>query len=451
MNLAVLHPLTIALARPATHVFGASGLVVVVLFTLFSLAVLGDPSKAEARVVRPLPDLKSASLDLTLALRQPDDAAPGHLHEPILDLRPHSDSESEPRLTGVGDLTAHDDHHGGHDDHHAEPDGSESEHAPARADGLALAEAPLAGFYESGPRGPLPIINADGRRPLEAYARPFERAGDQPIIAIVVGGLGLSEEATARAIAALPPEVTLGFVPYTDDLQSWIDRARAAGHEVVLEAPMEPYDYPENDPGPYTLLAEVDAAENQRRLEWLMSQGAGYFGVMNYLGARFIASERAVGGMLDILGARGVALIHDGESKRAALDGAAARRGVAFAAADRVLDTDLAKSAIDEQLLELEALAIQNGASLGVGAAYPVTIEHVAAWTETLALKGYVLAPASAVVRARAADPGAHAAVAHADHDAAPPPTVFKKVTASYGRPKGDSAEGKKADYDGGH
>ena len=31
-------------------------------------------------------------------------------------------------------------------------------------------------------------------------------------------------------------------------------RARSEGHELFLQAPMEPFDYPDNDPGPQTLL-----------------------------------------------------------------------------------------------------------------------------------------------------------------------------------------------------
>ena len=94
--------------------------------------------------------------------------------------------------------------------------------------------------------------------------------GKQVVYALVSSG--------EAGIDSLPPEVTLSFVPYSEDLQGWIDDARAAGHEVILEIPMEPYDYPANDPGPHTLLARADAMENQRRLEWLMSGETGETG-----------------------------------------------------------------------------------------------------------------------------------------------------------------------------
>lgn len=37
-------------------------------------------------------------------------------------------------------------------------------------------------------------------------------------------------------------------------------RAREAGHEILLQLPMEPFDYPDSDPGPQTLLASAAPA-----------------------------------------------------------------------------------------------------------------------------------------------------------------------------------------------
>ena len=59
--------------------------------------------------------------------------------------------------------------------------------------------------------------------------------------------------------------------------------------------------------------------------------------------------------------------------------------------------------AIDDQLLNLEALALQNHSAIGAGFAYPVTIEQVGRWANDIGARGYQLAPASAVLNARAA------------------------------------------------
>src|SRR6185369_16547064 len=135
-----------------------------------------------------------------------------------------------------------------------------------------------------------------------------------PKVALVIGGLGLNAKATRQAIEQLPPEVTLSFVPYADGLQGWIDLARSNGHEVLLEAPMEPLDYPQNDPGPYTLMAQDPPGETTKRLEMLLSRATGYFGVTNYLGGRFLTSDSAMGVFGNALHQRGLGFIDDGSA-----------------------------------------------------------------------------------------------------------------------------------------
>ena len=258
--------------------------------------------------------------------------------------------------------------------------------------GQPLPPAPLSGFFAPGPDGLLPIIAPDGRTPFEAYRRPFVANG-RPKVALIVGGLGLNTRMTQQAIETLPPEITLSFSPYAEGLQGWIDMARAHGHEALLEAPMEPIDYPENDPGAYTLLAGGQPPENVKKLEAVMSRATGYFGLTNYLGSRFLTSDGGYQSFAAALRGRGLAFIDDGS--------AALRRdgGVARASAERVIDDQLTQGAIDQQLLALEAGALQRGSALGAGFAYPVTLEKVAQWSRSLDARGFQLAPASALTR----------------------------------------------------
>jgi len=263
----------------------------------------------------------------------------------------------------------------------------------ARGDnGPPLAPAPLAGLTASGPNGPLPVIGSDGRTPAHAYARSFQDNG-KPKIALVIGGLGLNPATTRAAIEGLPSAVTLSFVPYAEGLQGWIDLARANGHEVLLEIPMEPMDYPDNDPGPYTLLAQAQAEDLGKRMDWLLSRAQGYFGVTNYLGGRFLVSDSGVQTFTGVLKKRGLAFLDDGQAARLQVG------GVPRASADRVVDDQLSDDAIDRQLLALEAAALDRGKALGAGFAYPVTVKTVARWAEGLERRGYQLAPASAMTR----------------------------------------------------
>lgn len=261
---------------------------------------------------------------------------------------------------------------------------------PPIQQGPGLAQAPIAGLTAPGPGGgPLPIIGADGRAAAEAYARPFTPNG-RPKVSVVIGGLGLNAQTTRAAIETLPGEITLSFAPYAEGLQGWIDLARAHGHEVLLETPMEPTDYPANDPGPYTLIAANRPEDTVRKLEWLMSRATGYFGLSNYLGARFVESDSAMTTFNGVLKARGLAFVDDGLAAR--------RAGpIPRASADRVIDDELSAGAIDTQLKALENGAGARGQSLGSGFAYPVTINQVRIWAAGLQGRGLQLAPASAL------------------------------------------------------
>ncbi len=256
--------------------------------------------------------------------------------------------------------------------------------------GAPLPAAPITGFFAPGAAGPLPIIAQDGRTPFEAYRRPF-LANGRPKIALMIGGLGLNSRSTQAAIETLPPEITLSFSPYAEGLQGWIDMARAHGHEVLLEAPMEPVDYPDNDPGPLTLMAAAQGPDTVKRLEWILSRATGYFGLTNYLGSRFLASDGAYQTFASALRGRGLAFIDDGSASRRA------GSGLVRGSAERVIDDQLNQTAIDQQLLALEAAASQRGQSQGAGFAYPVTLEKVAQWSRGLDQRGFQLAPVSAL------------------------------------------------------
>ena len=130
---------------------------------------------------------------------------------------------------------------------------------PPRAGDKLAAMAADPRLLEDSRHGQIPKIASDGKRASMAYAKPVNAAtkSDAPKIAIVVGGLGVSSSVTEDALTKLPGPVTLAFVPYGGELDNLSARARAADHEVLLQAPMEPFDYPDNDPGPQTLLTTL--------------------------------------------------------------------------------------------------------------------------------------------------------------------------------------------------
>ncbi len=259
----------------------------------------------------------------------------------------------------------------------------------ARAASSPLPQSPINGLVQTSDIGPLPVIAPGGQTPASAYARPFHSDG-RPMVALVVGGLGINPATTREAIDSLPAQVTLSFVPYTSGLQGWIDLARASGHEVMIEVPMQPSNYPDNDPGPQTLMANARTEDIIGHLNWALSRATGYFAVSNYQGSAFFKDKAGLSTFLDNLKSRGVAFIDDGQARGA--KGAWGR-----ASADRIIDNQINAAAINAQLAGLEVSAKSHGSALGTGFAYPVTLAAALKWTQTLDAKGLQLAPASAI------------------------------------------------------
>jgi polysaccharide deacetylase 2 family uncharacterized protein YibQ len=249
--------------------------------------------------------------------------------------------------------------------------------------------------------GPLPKIAQDGVRPADAFARPVKSNPsdpDAPRIAIVVGGLGIGSTTTSDAIKRLPGPVTFAFLPYGSDIERQITLARGGGHEVLLQIPMEPFEYPDNDPGPQTLLTSLDASQNVDRLQSLMARARGYVGVANFMGARFSASEQALAPVLRETAKRGLIYFDDGSAPRSLAGQIAGGNSLPFAKSDVAIDTVPTAIEIDRALGRLEALARERGMAVGMAGALPITIDRIARWAKAAEARGVQLVPITAVV-----------------------------------------------------
>jgi polysaccharide deacetylase 2 family uncharacterized protein YibQ len=273
---------------------------------------------------------------------------------------------------------------------------------PAAANGASTADSASLDqkFVEMTSHGPVPKIAADGVRPADAFARPVQPIPgkpDAPRIALIIGGLGVSTSATAEAITRLPAAVTLAFMPYSADIQHFVASARGEGHEVLLQVPMEPFGYPDNDSGPQTLLTSLTPEQNLDRLNWLMSRFQGYVGIAGAMGARFTASEQSFAPILRESARRGLIFVDDGSNPRSIAGRIAGATNLPFAKADVVLDSVPTAAEIDHALGRLEMAAREHGVAVGISSALPVSIKHIAEWAKAAESHGLLLVPITAV------------------------------------------------------
>ena len=242
--------------------------------------------------------------------------------------------------------------------------------------------------------GMIPVAAAD-MKPFTVYAAEADRAkaAKMPVVAIVIGGLGVGAAKTTDAIMKLPSAVTLAFTPYGADPGKLAERARAQRHEIFLQIPMEPYDFPDNDPGPQTLLTSLSNEQNMDRLYWHLSRMQGYAGVANFMGARFIATDAAMQPIVREASKRGLGFFDDGSSPRSVAPQVAAGQAMPFGKGDIAIDAVPTGSEIDRALNKLESIARERGIAIGTASALPVSIERISAWIKTLPDRGVLLVP----------------------------------------------------------
>jgi polysaccharide deacetylase 2 family uncharacterized protein YibQ len=309
---------------------------------------------------------------------------------------PAKAAEKAPEVGGQKTITIIDGSSGARRDVVVSSDGAENASEPAGSGAVPVMAGSNPKLLEKARYGMVPIA-ADGMKPVSAYAAGSDaeraRAMKTPSIAIVIGGLGVGAAKTTEAIMKLPAAVTLGFTPYGSDPGKLVERARAQRHEVLLQVPMEPFDYPDNDPGPQTLLATASAEQNLDRLLWHMSRFQGYVGLANFMGARFVAADSAMQPVLRDAAKRGLAYFDDGTAPRSVGQAVAEGTAVPFARADLGIDTSPTSADIDKALARLESLARERGYAVGTASALPISIERIAAWAKTLESRGVMLVP----------------------------------------------------------
>lgn len=261
-----------------------------------------------------------------------------------------------------------------------------------------MVPAPEKNLTEITSVGELPRIGDDGRKPWQVYARPFDSRDNRPRIAVVILDLGLSRTATDEAIIKLPAGVTLAFDGQSLAAGAWLARARQDGHETLLSLPMEPFDFPNSDPGPGSLLTNLPNSDNIKRLRSFLRVGTGYVGITTSSGSRFTSDPVKMTPVLEEIGRRGLLLFDSRVAPHSVAKDLAKNFSVPASSATLQIDRDLSPKAIDSALAQLERSARISGRAVGVAYPLPVTIDRLERWIKKMPEKDLVLAPVSAVV-----------------------------------------------------
>ncbi len=263
---------------------------------------------------------------------------------------------------------------------------------------IALPKAPITGLTRQSVFGPVPVKGTNNA--LLAYRRPVAmKSGKQPV-SLIIGGLGINGRGTEDVIQRLPADVTLSFAVHTRGLQNWIDKARADGHEVLIEIPMESAEFDPSEPNAQrTLRVTASPQETGRNVDWAMSRAQGYAGIINFNGDQFLTRTDIAGPFVDYLSKTGLGFITDGDFETPSLPSIAKAMEQPFKAGHGLIDPDPIPQVISSRLVGLTNAAKSGEHPIGVGFGYTQTLAEVERWIASLDAHNLQLVPATAALK----------------------------------------------------
>ena len=209
-------------------------------------------------------------------------------------------------------------------------------------------------------------------------------ATEPGMIALIMTDLGLAKQTDERAINDLPAPVSLAFSPYGKHAKQTSAEARKDGHKVIALLPMEPVNYPKEDPGKLGLLDRHSNDENQKIMTRIFTAVPQADAAMNFMGSRFLSSEENADLVVKTLQARKMVFVESPDSFKSSVRGVARTRNADLATVDIFIDQNASENDIRAQLGELERISRQRGIAVGVIHPFPLTFALLANWLPTL-------------------------------------------------------------------
>lgn len=209
-----------------------------------------------------------------------------------------------------------------------------------------LSPAELLAKYPPDPSAAL--TEGDGSLPAwRRFGRTSTVSPQAPRVALLITGLGRSRVDTVRAITGTPPETSLSFAADAPELSAWTAAARAYGHEVFLDLPLD-------RPGSVDGLSVARAPdENLRRLDALLARAPMVAGIAVSGSEPFLADAAALQPILKHVQGLGLAVI--GLPVTAPLT----------IAVDETIVSDATQTAIGHSIETVMGLALRRRAALG--------------------------------------------------------------------------------------
>jgi uncharacterized protein len=244
------------------------------------------------------------------------------------------------------------------------------------------------------------VIKAPDKRQASAPVAPPEakpKSRQHGAIVLILDDVGFEHQPIDEAMH-IDPNVNFSILPNGSEARTFAGRLNARGFELLCHLPMEPIDYPKQQPGADAIFISMSDAEIAATTRRNVESVPHARGVNNHMGSRATLDARV---MRDVLSALPKELYFiDSKTSGGSIAGRMAREmSIPTASRNVFLDDVQSERAVRRQVEMLSQIAAERGVAVGIGHPYPVTIRVLNELAPSLRARGFRFVRASEVVR----------------------------------------------------
>jgi uncharacterized protein len=247
-------------------------------------------------------------------------------------------------------------------------------------------------------RGQPSLLSDPWGAPAGPPARPPAPAAGRARVAVIVDELGARADVADQVLALRRP-LTVAVLPQLPLSRRIARDAARAGLEVLVQLPLEPYRFPEVDPGPGVLLTSMDPDEVTRRTRQYLAAVPEAAGVVTRMGSRFSEDRRQMRAVLEPVFLQGLVFVDSLTSHRSVGYDVARALGIRAGRRQVFIDPDESEGTARGRLAEVERWAIRRGSVLAIGHGRLLTVRLLEEALPRWEARGLRLVPVSQLIQ----------------------------------------------------
>jgi polysaccharide deacetylase 2 family uncharacterized protein YibQ len=276
--------------------------------------------------------------------------------------------------------------------------------APGTSSRTPAAPKPTAGPKPpavQNPKDPLPARPASAALPAPQVP-PVSQAQPAPVtaprVAVIIDNLGARRD-VFDPLRDIRRPLTVAVLPGLP-LSEWTAREAAqAGMEVILDLPMEPYRFPEVDPGPGALLMAMGPQELQAQVGAHLASVPGAVGVTNHMGSRMTEDRTRMRTVLEVLAGRRLFLVDGLASNLSVAYDEAKALGLRAGRRQILVDHAAGEAGDRVQWDDVAGWAERRGEVIVIAHGHPLTARLLREYVPRWEARGIRLVPVSQLAR----------------------------------------------------